>query len=147
MTESGSSPSGSKEDSWQGVIPIRNSDPTNIMPWEKEEDQEQNTAQRSRNIGMRADLKKRQEALAASGKDDSSALKATDEHIEVPKSKFAEDEQESLTSANSKELPPWCKHIDVQNRVLKLHMEIMNFINFLEATDEELKARNDWIDS
>ena len=145
VAETGS-PSGQKDDSWQGVIPIRKSDPSNLMPWELEEDEVQNTAQRGRNVDMRADLKARQQKLSEQGKDGKSALKADDEHIEVPKSRIVE-EQHSLQQKNSKELPPWWQPIQAENRVLRLHEELLNFMNFLEASDEELKARNDWIDS
>ncbi|CAE7653052.1 BRAP [Symbiodinium microadriaticum] len=102
-----------------------------------EEDAERNAEQAERNASMRSLLRKRREEpreeQAAAAPE---AFMGVTNAKSVPSRRAVADEGQ----------PPWFvprPHID--NAVLRLHEEILDFVDFMQHTQEEVHARRRWV--
>ena len=106
----------------------------------QEEDAERNAEQAERNASMRSMLKRRREE-----KED---IKET---AEAPEAFMAV--KNSVSSRGRKRVvdegqPPWfVSRPHIENTVLRLHEEILDFVDFMQHTREEIHARRKWVQS
>lgn len=102
-----------------------------------EEDAERNVEQAGRNLRMRSMLRNRRQT------------KEVNQVAEAPQTDF--EEFMSVGTATNKpdideNAPPWLEvrpHLD--NVVLRLHEEMIDFTNFMKFSPEEVQARRDWV--
>jgi len=104
-----------------------------------EEDEERNAEQAGRNVRMRQLLRERRERKAAT--DAPAPQESTlEDFMEVGKgsgpSKRVVDENQ----------PPWyVARPHLENVALRLHEELLDFVQFMKHTPEEVQARRNWV--
>lgn len=117
-----------------------------LRPWLREEDlelgeedQERNTEQAGRNAAMREALRRRRkqkdaetEPVVAEEPEDFMSVSAP----AALRAKAAVEEGQ----------PPWfVTRPHIENAVLRLHEELLDFMDFMKHTDDEVKARRSWV--
>ena len=101
----------------------------------QEEDAERNAEQAERNASMRMMLKRRRDA----SKDE--------KQVEAPEA-FMEVKMKARASKLDEGQPPWfVSRPHIENTVLRLHEEILDFVDFMQHTREEVQARRKWVQS
>lgn len=102
-----------------------------------EEDSERNAEQAERNASMRSMLKRRREETK-----DTSAAEAPEAFMAVKNS------VSSRKRVVDEGQPPWfVARPRIENTVLRLHEEILDFVDFMQHTREEIHARRKWVQS
>eukprot|EP00931_Biecheleriopsis_adriatica_P006369 TRINITY_DN107781_c0_g1_i1.p1 TRINITY_DN107781_c0_g1~~TRINITY_DN107781_c0_g1_i1.p1 ORF type:complete len:480 (-),score=110.99 TRINITY_DN107781_c0_g1_i1:49-1488(-) len=102
----------------------------------QQEDAEANAEQAERNAAMRSMLKRRREARpaepTAAAPEDFMAVSSS---VSAPSKRVVDEGQ-----------PPWfVMRPHIENAVLRLHEEIIDFVSFMSHTKEEVAARRNWV--
>ncbi|CAK9108118.1 unnamed protein product [Durusdinium trenchii] len=104
----------------------------------QEEDAERNAEQAERNASMRSMLKRRREAEA----------KDKVPEAEAPEAFMAVKAKAMRAKMVDEGQPPWfVPRPHIENSVLRLHEEILDFVDFMQHTREEVQARKKWVQS
>mmetsp|Transcript_54955 Transcript_54955/g.102937 ORF Transcript_54955/g.102937 Transcript_54955/m.102937 type:complete len:493 (-) Transcript_54955:16-1494(-) len=102
----------------------------------QEEDAERNAEQAERNSAMRSLLRKRREEAR-----EEQTAAAPEAFMGVTNSKSAPSKRVAEEGQ-----PPWfVPRPHIENAVLRLHEELLDFVDFMQHTHEEVHARRKWV--